>query len=128
MPPSEEQMKQALEAYVAGLNARDAEAVLALFAPDAVIEDPVGSPPKSGEALQAFFRGAVLVEPHLEIVAPIRASHGRSAAMAFTVETRRKNGRFKTNSIDVVHFDERGRITRIEGYWGPGDRSRIGDA
>jgi steroid delta-isomerase len=125
---SEAQMKAVLEAYIAGLNARDADAVLALFAPDAEIEDPVGTPVRRGPELDAWFRGAVQVEPHLELEAPIRASHGRSAAMAFTVATRRKNGRFLTRSIDVVHFDDQGRIQRLEGYWGPEDRSRVGDA
>ena len=127
MVPTEAHMKSVLEAYIAGLNARDPDAVLALFSPDAEIEDPVGTPAFRGEAIEAWFRGAVQVEPHLELVAPIRASHGASAAMAFTVTTRRKNGRFTTNSVDVVHFDDDGRIRRLEGYWGPSDRRRVGD-
>jgi ketosteroid isomerase-like protein len=55
---SEAQMKAVLEAYIAGLNARDADAVLALFAPDAEIEDPVGTPVRRGPELDAWFRGA----------------------------------------------------------------------
>lgn len=125
--PSEAEMKAVLEAYVAGLNARNPDAVLALFSSDAEIEDPVGTPVLRGDAIEQWFRGAVTVEPHLELEAPIRASHGASAAMAFTVSTRRRNGRFRTRSIDVVHFDDEGRIRRLEGYWGPGDRERIGD-
>jgi steroid delta-isomerase len=121
-------MRAVLEAYIAGLNACDAQAVLALFAPDAEIEDPVGTPVRRGSELDAWFRGAVRVEPHLELEAPIRTSHGNSAAMAFTVSTRRANGRFRTRSIDVVHFDDDGRIRRLEGYWGPDDRLRVGDA
>lgn len=120
-------MKAVLEAYIEGLNARDADAVLALFAPDAEIEDPVGSRVRRGSELDAWFRSAVQVEPHLELEAPIRGSHGESAAMAFTVSTQRKNGRFLTRAVDVVHFDDAGRIRRLEGYWGPEDRRRVSD-
>ena len=84
-PHADAHYKAALHAYIDGLNARDADAVIALFAPDAVIEDPFGTPPKQGEEIAAWFRGAVQVEPHLELSAPIRGSHGASAAMAFTV-------------------------------------------
>jgi len=125
--PSEADMKAALQAYVDGLNDRDADAVLALFAPDAEIEDPVGTPVKRGKDVEAWFRGAVQTEPRLEIVAPIRGSHGHSAAMAFTVTTTRKNGRFTTNSVDVATFDDDGKIVRFEGYWGPDDRRKVDD-
>ena len=121
------QHKAALQAYIDGLNARDADAVIALFAPDAEIEDPVGTPIKRGAEIAAWFRGAVQVEPHLELVAPIRGSHADSAAMAFTVTTTRASGRFQTQSIDVAYFDANGLIRRFEGHWGPDDRVRLDD-
>lgn len=123
--PSETQMKAALQAYLDGLNARDADAVLALFAPDAEIEDPVGSPIKRGAEIEAWFRGAVKVEPKLELCAPIRGSHSDAAVMTFTVESLRGGTRYRTHSTDVARFDARGRITRLEGYWGPGDRQEL---
>lgn len=122
------QRRAALEAYIAALNARDADAVIALFAPDAEIEDPVGTPLKRGAEIAAWFRSAVEVEPHLELAAPIRGSHGTSAAMTFRVTTRRASGRYQTQSTDVVYFDANGLIRRLEGHWGPEDRVRIGDA
>lgn len=125
--PTQQQMKAALEAYVDGLNACDADAVLALFSADAEIEDPVGTPVKRGDEIEVWFRAAVRTQPRLEIVAPIRGSHGNAAAVPFTVTSKRKNGTFQTNSLDVAHFDEDGRIVRFEGYWGPDDRVRIGD-
>ena len=117
-PRADAHYKAVLQAYIDGLNARDA---------DAVIEDPVGTPPKRGEAIDAWFRGAVQVEPLLELSAPIRGSHGASAAMAFTVTTTRKNGRFRTASVDVAYFNEDGLIERFEGHWGPSDRVELAD-
>ena len=126
--PTEDEMQSAVRAYIDGLNAYDADAVLALFASDAEMEDPIGTPVKSRAEMEAFFRSAVQVQPHLELDSPIRASHGNSAAMAFRVTTLRANGRFESNSIDVFHFDDAGKIRRLEGYWGPSDRRRVGDA
>ena len=38
------QMREALQRYIDAINARDTEAVVALYADDATIEDPVGTP------------------------------------------------------------------------------------
>ncbi len=119
--PSQARMKAVLQAYVDGLNADDADGVIALFAPDAVIEDPVGTPEKRGAAIEAWFRGAAKMHARLELASPIRGSHGLAAAMAFTVTTRFDGQIRTTRSLDVVRFDEQGRITRLEGYWGPED-------
>ena len=119
------QMKAALQAYLDGLNARDADAVLALFAADAEIEDPVGSPVKRGAEIKAWFRGAVRVEPRLELCAPIRGSHSDAAVMTFTVESVRGGARYRTHSTDVARFNEEGQIIRLEGYWGPSDRREL---
>lgn len=118
---SQARMKGVLKAYVDGLNAGDAEAVIALFAPEAVIEDPVGSPEKRGAEIAAWFRGAVKMRARLELATPIRGSHGMAAAMAFTVTTRFDGQIRRTRSLDTVRFDERGRILRLEGFWGPED-------
>lgn len=113
--------KAALQAYVDGLNAGDADAVIALFAPDAEIEDPVGTPPKRGREIERWFRRAVEMRARLELAGPIRGSHGRSAAMAFTVTTRFEGQLRVTRSIDAVTLDDAGRIARLEGYWGTDD-------
>ena len=120
MPPPTT-AKAALQAYVDGLNAGDADAVIALFAPDAEIEDPVGTPPKRGREIERWFRRAVEMRARLELAGPIRGSHGRSAAMAFSVTTRFEGQLRVTRSIDAVTLDDAGRIARLEGYWGPED-------
>ncbi len=45
-----------VEAYVRHLNAQDVEAVVALYADDASVEDPVGSEPIRGRAAIRRFR------------------------------------------------------------------------
>ena len=51
-----EQMLAAVHAYVAAFDAGDPEMAVAIFAEDAVVEDPVGSPLKRGhDEIRAFY-------------------------------------------------------------------------
>jgi steroid delta-isomerase len=119
--PSQAQMKAALQAYIDSFNAGGADAIMALFAEDAVIEDPVGSPLKSRAEFEAFIRDGVAFGARLALSAPIRGSHGNSAAMVFTVTFTQGGKRFTTNSADIMTFDDDGKIVRMNGYWGPED-------
>jgi len=116
-----QRMKAAMQAYVDGLNRGDAEAVIALFAEDAAIEDPIGTPPKHGQEIRDWFHQAVAMKARLALATPIRGSHGNAAAMAFTVTTEWEGRRVAIRSLDVCTFDAEGRITRLEGYWSPDD-------
>ena len=79
--PSQDTMKAAMQAYVDRTNAGDAPGLLALFAPGATVEDPVGSPLKRGEQINAWFADAVAFGTRIIKLAPIRGSHGDEAAL-----------------------------------------------
>lgn len=116
--PAEESMKAALQAYIDGFNNGDAGAIAALYAPDAVVADPVGAAEIAGiEAITEFYRGAVASGAELVLDAPIRGSHGDRAAMAFTVTM----PTMRIRVIDVFTFAEDGRFARMEAHWGPSD-------
>ena len=119
--PSQSEMKAALQAYIDGFNAGDGDAIMALFADDAVIEDPVGAPLKSRAEFEAFIRQGVAFGARLSFAAPIRGSYGNQAAMAFIVTFEQGGKTITTNSVDVMTFDAAGKIARMDGYWGPGD-------
>lgn len=116
--PSQEHMKAALQAYIDGFNAGDPAAVVALFADDAIVEDPVGASSITGrDAIAEFYAGSVASGAKLALDAPVRGSHGDVAAMAFTVEM--PNMRIRV--IDVMTFGEDGLITHMRAHWGPTD-------
>ncbi|WP_037495570.1 steroid Delta-isomerase [Sphingomonas sp. KC8] len=119
--PSQGMMKAALQAYVDGLNRGDAEAVIALFAENAVIEDPVGTPPKRGREIADWFHQAVAMQARLTPVAPVRGSHGNAAALAFIVTTEWEGQRISIHSLDTCTFNGAGKIVELKGYWGPED-------
>jgi len=116
--PSQETMKSAMQAYIDAFNSGSAAAVVALYAEDATVEDPVGSPPKRGKAeIQAFYSHSIATGAKLSLDAPVRGSHGNSAAMAFSARI----GPVTVRVIDVMSFDEAGKFTTMKAYFGPGD-------
>ncbi|MDR3419344.1 MAG: steroid Delta-isomerase [Nevskia sp.] len=124
--PSEKVMKQALQAYIDAFNRSDAEAVIALYADDATVEDPVGKDVLVGkERIAAFYRMAIGTGAKLALAAPIRASHGNSAAMAFDVQLNMPQGKALIRVIDVMTFDDEGRFSSMRAFWGPSDMEML---
>lgn len=113
--------KAVLQAYIDGFNNGDADALIALFAEDAVIEDPVGTPLKYAADIPDWFRQGVAMQARLELDTPIRGSHRNAAAMAFRVHMVQDGQPLTIRSLDTIEINEQGLITRLNGYWGPGD-------
>ena len=129
---NQQQMKQAMQAYIDAFNRVDTDAIVALYADDATVEDPVGTPLKSGRAAIAeFYAMAIKSGAKLKLAAPIRGSHGNSAAMAFDVELNMPMGNDKTaraviRVIDVMTFNDAGQFSSMRAFWGSSDMEVLG--
>ena len=128
---SQQEMKQAMQAYIDLFNQSDAAGIAALYADDATVEDPVGSEPKRGrQAIADFYAMAIKSGARLKLAAPIRGSHGNSAAMAFDVELNMPQGdktaRAVIRVIDVMSFDDAGKFSSMRAYWGSSDMEVLG--
>ena len=120
--PTEIRMKSALQAYIDAYNRNDLEAIIALYHDDATVEDPYGSSPREGKTkIVEFYRNVMANGATLQLCAPIRASHGDAAAMAFDAVVKLPQGEVRVRVIDVMTFDEAGLITSMRAYFGPGD-------
>ncbi|MBU6393006.1 MAG: nuclear transport factor 2 family protein [Sphingomonadales bacterium] len=120
--PPQAVMRAALQSYVDRTNAGDAEGLVALFASDAEIEDPVGTPVKRAEDIPVWFRDSVAFGARITPVAPIRGSHANVAALVFDVEFTPPGGeRLRIRTLDVCTFNADGLITSLRAYWGPDD-------
>lgn len=119
---SETQMRQAMQAYIDAFNVSDPQAIADLYADDATVEDPVGSAVKSGKAeILKFYKMAVATGAKLALAAPIRTSHGNSAAMAFDVKLNMPEGKAHIQVIDVMTFNDAGKFTSMRAFWGKSD-------
>lgn len=123
--PAATQMREALQRYIDAINAGDTDAVVALYADHATIEDPVGAPPIQGrEAIADFYGKVVPWGLKLKLVAPVRGSHGNAAAMAFEVDAPAPGGgRSIVRVIDVMTFNAEGKFTSMRAYWAADDMS-----
>ena len=120
--PDPERIRNVFAAYAHGLSVGDADGLAALFAPDGVLEDPVGTPPHVGrEAIRRFFQagfdqtgGRILFEPEGAI--RIRGPH---AACAFIATCDKAQPPFKVETVDVARFDSEGQIVSMTAVLGP---------
>lgn len=113
---------EVVDSYLRGLNEKDLEGILALYADNATVEDPVGSKVIKGkEALRQFYTGAVGIDLRLTRTGPVRIA---GVEVAFPFELRMKvNGKpMKTDIIDVFRFDESGKILSMRAFWGPSNQ------
>lgn len=114
----EAQMDAVVQAYVAHYNAGDLDAVVALFASDAEVEDPVGTPPKMGtEAIGAFFRVGMEAGARLALDGPVRIA-ANHAAFPFHVTLEWDGQLTRIDVIDIFTFNPDGKIARMQAYFG----------
>lgn len=114
----EQQMESAVQAYVAHYNAGDLDALVALFASDAEVEDPVGTLPKTGtEAIGAFFRVGMEAGARLTLDGPVRVA-ANHAAFPFHVTLEWDSQLTRIDVIDIFTFNPDGTIARMQAYFG----------
>ncbi|QOV96430.1 nuclear transport factor 2 family protein [Novosphingobium sp. ES2-1] len=117
--PGVEAMTATVHAYVAAYEAADEESVVILFAEDAVIEDPVGTPPKRGhEEIRAFFRGAMEMGCKPVLDGPICLTEDH-AAFPMRVPMCIDGQDMVYYGIDVFAFDAEGKVREMRAYHGP---------
>ena len=119
--PTPEHMQATVAAYVRALNAADLDAIVALYADDALVEDPVGSTPKRGlTEIRAFYAGSLRIKLHVELEGNVRAV-ANEAAFAFSVSFEVQGRKTTIRPIDLFRFDEAGHIVQMLAFFGPGN-------
>ncbi len=103
-----------VKGYIEAQNNADLEFIAELFAEDAVVDDPLGSPPHVGrDAIVEFYRtGPFSKKIVSELDGPVRVA-GDSAAFAFTAYS---DG-LKMQIIDVMVFNSENQVVKMTAYW-----------
>lgn len=116
---SPEQITAAVLAYVSAFDQGDPDAAAALFAEDAVVEDPIGSPPHVGQAaIRAFYAASIQTGAKLTLTGPLRIAPPH---LAFAMQVRLNwQGRdMAIDVIDTMEFNADGKVSRMQAYFGP---------
>ncbi|MBF6439855.1 nuclear transport factor 2 family protein [Nocardia cyriacigeorgica] len=118
------QIRDVVEEYVKLVGSGTSEDVVALYAPDATVEDPIGTPPKHGhDAIREFYNVLANLERESTLHADTVRIGGNQAAFMFTLVTKAGDQRVTLRPIDVMEFDDEGRITHMRAYWSQDDMS-----
>lgn len=112
-------IRSTIGAYVKGFADSDLDAICGLFEKDATVEDPVGTPKKTGvEEIRGFYEMALAAAPKLTVTGtPVI-----SGAFSATPITATVNMDGKTISIDfisVMSYALDGRIKTMTAYFDP---------
>ena len=122
--PDRGKMIAAVHAYIAAFEKGSLDEVVALFAEDATVEDPVGSPVRRGqEAIRAFYRQPVAIGSKLTLQGPIRVA-GDYAVFPFTVTVKQGARSMRIDVIDAFRFNARNEVVEMRAFWGP-DNSHL---
>ena len=118
----EDKIRETVAAYLDRFSAGDREGWLDLFADDATCEDPVGTPIRKGrDEIGEFWdstRGAIDITLKMVQGPGVR---GNEAAWAMEAHTKLGDSNIIAPTIDVMTFDDDGRITVMRAFWSEGD-------
>lgn len=113
-----EHMQDVVRRYIAALNAADLDAIVALYAEEATVEDPVGSPPHQGiGAIRVFYAKSCQLPLVVALQGDIRVA-ANEAAFAFTVRFDYQGQRTTIAPIDHFVFNPEGKILRMRALFG----------
>jgi steroid delta-isomerase len=120
MSASNERIREVIEAYVDRVANGTTDEVLALYADDATVEDPVGTDVRSTrESIREFYSGLEGLEQEGHLITARIA--GGQAAFQFELATKAGEQTYTLSPIDVMTFDDDGLITSMKAYWGNDD-------
>jgi steroid delta-isomerase len=120
MAASNQRIREVIEAYVDRVANGTTDEVLALYADDATVEDPVGTEVRSTrESIREFYSALEGLEQEGTLLTARIA--GGEAAFQFELATKAGEQTYTLSPIDVMTFDDDGLITSMRAFWGNAD-------
>jgi steroid delta-isomerase len=120
MAADREQILETIQRYVDLVGTGTADQILELYAEGATVEDPVGSDVRTTrESIHEFYAAIEPLEQESRLVTA-RIADGQ-AAFLFELVTRVGDQTYTLAPVDVMTFDDAGRITGMRAFWSDAD-------
>lgn len=104
---------KAVHGYIEAFEKSDINLIRNLYAENATLEDPVGSPPRKGiEQILEFYKPALTSGMKLKLIGKPRCA-GNSVAFEFEAAM----PGMMISPIDVFELNADGKIERMRAYW-----------
>ena len=111
-----DQIVDACDQYVARLTKKDTDGIVDLYAADATVEDPLGSPLKEGHgAIREFYAGLTPISLTATRIGPVTVV-GHEAAFQFRVDVEIGDDAISMVTTDLMTFNEAGKLIAMRAY------------
>jgi steroid Delta-isomerase len=117
-------IRETVNRYIESIAKGSADDLVELYADDATVEDPVGGEVHIGrQAIHGFYSAVNDVQRECELVS-LRVA-GNEAAFQFRLTVTAGERRMVIEPIDVMVFDDRGKVTAMKAYWSAADVTQL---
>ena len=118
--PSPEAITETVKSYLALVAKAATDEIVALYAADATVEDPIGTDLRRGQdAIREFYAGFQEIKKETEL-AELRVG-GSEAAFFWHLTLDAGDTRTRISPISLMTFDEDAKITSMRAFWSPSD-------
>jgi steroid delta-isomerase len=115
-PDKTQAITDTVNRYIAMLAGGGVDDLVELYADDATLEDPVGGEVHIGrQAIRGFYSAIENAERECELVS-LRVA-GNEAAFQFRLTVMAGDHKMRIEPIDVMVFDDDGKVTAMKAYW-----------
>jgi steroid delta-isomerase len=114
-----EQIEAAVEEYFESVGAFDIQRYVNNFAPDGVLEDPVGTPPVQGTSAIAAYISAIIA-PFSEIKHKVQDINvcGHEAAVNWKLRLKTTTGKhIIIDGMGIFNFNQDGKLQSVREFW-----------
>ena len=117
---SAEHIAETVNRYISLVAKGTADDLVELYADDATVEDPVGGEVHIGStAIRGFYSAIAGTQRECELVS-LRVCDNE-AAFQFRLTLTAGDHKMRVEPIEVMAFDDRGRVTAMKAYWSAAD-------
>ncbi|MDI2128119.1 nuclear transport factor 2 family protein [Yinghuangia seranimata] len=103
----------AVDNYLAQLTAADLDGIMAAYAAEPTVNDPIGSPPKVGrDDIRAFYASILPLQPKAELIGPVTVT-GAYAAFQFRLALTIGENPVVVLATELFRLDEDGLIVEM---------------
>jgi steroid delta-isomerase len=120
--PTPEELRSLIAGYVDTINARDPEAIAALFTEDASQADPASNPPNVGRpAIATFFRNSIAASDSWTFTANAVHTCAANVAIDFRIDIVSGGAPMSISGIEVFEVNDAGLFSAVNAYWDESD-------
>jgi steroid delta-isomerase len=117
-PPTPDSLRDLVDRYCTAVTTGDMDAIITMYAADAVQRDPSTAPPNVGHAaIRTFYESARAAADSLTFEAPVMHTSGNHVAFDFKVTVSIGGGQMIITGIEVFTVSDDHLITEVTAYW-----------